>query len=203
MRQLRAAKTAASEDLTLIEDFANTWECDPKTVEKWTEIVYLAFDVSLPKSGSFPEWGVKLLEVVAKHISKKATLYYAETQETRRLKATELIKKIRHLRQEGHFQEFQNFQNFQNSQNFQEAEPDEDGDLAIVAEMGAIARQQDNELLQIKQQIENREDAIVEEVATFIEQTDTRKKAKLARRLHLRQLPNTSTGDAIDVSVRG
>lgn len=49
MRQLRAAKTAPSDTLTSIEHVADTWEVDPKTVEK-----------------------------------KKATLYFAETQEARR-----------------------------------------------------------------------------------------------------------------------
>lgn len=203
MPQLRAAKTAPSDTLTDMQHIADTWEVDPKTVEKWTEIVYLAFDVQLPKAGPFPVWGVKLLEIVGKHISKKATLYYAETQETRRLKGTEFIKKMRHMRQEGHFQEFQNFQNFQKSQNFQpDSEPDEDEDLEILAEMGALARQQDNELLNIKQQIEQREDEIVEDVASFIENTDNRKKAKLARRLKTRAMQSTSTGQVIDTTVR-
>lgn len=203
MRQLRAAKTASSDSLTDIQHVADTWEVDPKTVEKWTEIVYLAFDVQLPKSGPFPLWGVKLLEIVGKHISKKATLYFAETQEARRLKATEFIKKIRHMRQEGHFEEFQNFQNFQKSQNFQsDDEPDEDEDLEILAEMGAIARQQDNELLNIKRQIEQREDEIIDEVATFIQNTDNRKKSKLARRLKTLASQSTSTGQVIDTTVR-
>lgn len=203
MRQLRAAKPATTDTLTDIQHFADTWEVDPKTVEKWTEIVYLAFDVQLPKSGPFPAWGVSLLELVGKHISKKATLYFAETQEARRLKATEFIKKIRHMRKEGHFQEFQNFQNFQKSQNLQpDDEPDEDEDLEILAEMGAIARQQDNELLTIKRQIEQREDEIVEDVATFIENTDNRKKAKLARRLKTRQLSTVPTGQIIEATVQ-
>lgn len=199
MRQLRAAKAAPSDTLTSIEHVADTWEVDPKTVEKWTEIVYLSFDVALPKTGPFPEWGVRLIEIVAKHISKKATLYFAETQEARRLKGTELIKKIRHMRKEGHFDEFEQFRNFQKFQNFQ---PDEDDDeLELLATMGATARQQDSEINNIKRTIEAREDEQIDELVDFMGQSDQRKMTKLAQRLKQRQLTG-STGQVIDTSVR-
>lgn len=200
MRQLRGAKTAPSEELTTIGDFADRWEINTKTVENWTEVIYLAFDIQLPKSGPFPEWGVKLLEILAKHISQKATLYFAETQENRRLKSSEFIKKIRHMRQEGHFQEFQKFQKFQNSPQFQPDE--EEDDLEAIAELGSVARKQDEEIQRAMGVFEQREDEQIERLASFIENTDQRKMSKLARRLKTRSITGTSTDEALDVSFR-
>ena len=56
MRQLKSTKPASSEDLTDIQHIADTWEVDPKTIGKWADIIYLAFDISLPKAGPFPMW---------------------------------------------------------------------------------------------------------------------------------------------------
>lgn len=202
MRQLRGAKPNPSDTLTPIADFADRWEVDPKTVEKWVEIVYLAFDVTLPKTGMLPDWGCKMLDIVAKHISKKATLYFAETQEQRRLKGVEFVRKIRALRKEGHFTEFEQFRLGQPTPHLNDLNDDEDEGLEILSEMGAIARQQDNELLTIKQEIERREDDQIEEIATFIEQSDQRKMSKLARRLQTRRIPQQTTQDAIDTTFR-
>ncbi len=200
MKQLQGTKPIPSKDLISVEHLADTWEVDPKTIGKWTDLIYLAFDIQLPKSGPYPLWGVQLIELCAKHISKRATLYFAETQETRRLKANEFIRKIRHLRQEGHFQEFQQFRKFQNSQNLQPDE--EDDELETLSELAAIAQTQDEQLFNAQQVFEAREDEQIEKLATFIEQTDQRRMSKLARRLKQRQLQGTSTDQAIDVSFR-
>ncbi len=79
MKQLQETKPAPSKDLISVEHLADTWEVDPKTIGKWTDLIYLAFDIQLPKSGPYPIWGVQLIELCAKHISKKATFYFAET----------------------------------------------------------------------------------------------------------------------------
>ncbi len=199
MPNLQRAKAPPSEELILIDHLANVWEVDPKTIAKWTDIIYLAFDIALPKSGPYPDWGVQLIELCAKHISKKATLYFAETQEARRLKANEFIRKIRHLRQEGHFQEFSQFRKFQNSQlQLDEAEDE----LDTLSELASIAQTQDEQLYNAQQVFEAREDEQIEKLATFIEQTDQRRMSKLARRLKQRQLQGTPTDQAIDVSFR-
>ncbi len=200
MPNIQRAKIPPSEELIPVEHLANVWEVDPKTIAKWTDIIYLAFDIALPKSGPYPDWAVQLIDLCAKHISKKATLYFAETQETRRLKASEFIRKIRHLREEGHFQEFRQFQKFQNFQ----PEPDEDQDdeLETLTELATIAQTQDEQLFNAQQVFEAREDEQIEKLATFIENTDQRRMSKLARRLKQRQLQGTPTDQAIDVSFR-
>jgi len=200
----RQLKQAPSEDLVSIEHVADTWEVDPNTVKKWTDIIYLAFDVRISKVGPFPMWSVQLLELCAKHISKKASLYFAETQELRRLKGNEFIRKIRHLRQEGHFQEFQKFQKFQNFQGLQTDQPEEqDDELEALAELAAIAEVQDEQLFKAQQTFEAREDEQIDKLATFMENSDKRRMGKLARRLKTRQLSADTTADqALDVSFR-
>lgn len=200
MRQLQRAKSPQGEDLMSVDHVADTWEVDPKTIGKWADIIYLAFDIQLPKSGPFPMWAVQLLELCGKHISKRATLYFAETQETRRLKATEFVRKIRHLRQEGHFQEFRQFQKFQNFQAPQD--DDQDDELETLTELAAIAQTQDEQLYNAQKAFEDREDEQIEKLATFIEKTDERRMTKLARRLKQRQLAGTPTDEAVDVSFR-
>lgn len=200
MPQLQRAKSPPSEGLTSVEHLADTWEVDPKTIGKWVDIIYLAFDISLPKSGPYPMWGVQLIDLCGKHISKRATLYFAETQEARRLKANEFIRKIRHLRQEGHFEELQRFRQFQNSQDVQHNE--EEDEIDTLSELAAIAQTQDEQLFNAQQMFEAREDEQIEKLATFIEGTDQRRMSKLARRLQQRQIQGTSTDQAIDVSFR-
>jgi len=200
MPNLQRTKAPPDEGLTSVEHLADTWEVDPKTIGKWTDILYLAFDIRLPKAGPYPIWGVQLIELAAKHISKKATLYFAETQETRRLKASEFIRKVRHLRQEGHFREFQQFQKFQNFQ--PEVDDDQDDELEALTELAAIAQTQDEQLYNAQRTFEAREDEQIEKLATFIEGTDQRRMGKLARRLKQRQLNGTPTDQAIDVSFR-
>lgn len=196
MRQL---KQAPSNDLVAIQHVADTWEVDPKTIGKWADIIYLAFDIRIPKVGPYPAWAVALLEICAKHISEKATLYFPETQEARRLKGNEFIKKIRHLRQEGHFQEFQQFQKFQN---FQSDQNEQDDELETLAELATIAETQDEQLFNAQQAFEAREDEQIEKLVTFIENSDQRRMGKLARRLKTRQLEGTTADQALDVSFR-
>ena len=197
MRQL---KQATSSDLVAIQHVADTWEVDPKTIGKWTDIIYLAFDIRIPKVGPYPTWAVALLEICAKHISEKATLYFPETQEARRLKGNEFIKKIRHLRQGGHFQEFQQFQKFQN---FQQQPDDQDDELETLVELAAIAETQDEQLFNAQQTFEAREDEQIEQLVGFIENSQQRRMGKLARRLRTRQLPTDTTADqTLDASFK-
>jgi hypothetical protein len=166
--------------LTLIADIANAWGVSEKAVQNWVEFVYQAFDVLLPKAGPYPEWGVRLLEITAKHVSIKASFYFAETGETRRLKGAEFIKKIRSMRQQGHFQEFQQFQNLRQTQ----AEVDED---QAVAELAAITRGIDQEVEQAKARIDRYADRKMDELADHIERTPLRMMGSLSDRLKQRR----------------
>lgn len=200
MPSIQRAKIPPGQELIPIDHLASVWEVDPKTIAKWTDIIYLAFDIALPKSGPYPDWAVDLIDLCGKHISKRATLYFAETQEARRLKANEFIRKIRHLRQEGHFQEFKQFQKFPNLQ--PDAIDEENDELEILSELATIAQTQDEQLFNAQKTFEAREDEQIEKLATFIEQTDLRRMSKLAKRLKQRQLQGTPTDQAIDVSFR-
>lgn len=195
-------KLKPSEGLTAIEDFANAWGVSHKTVQNWVEFTYQAFEILLPSAGPFPEWGIQLLTLCAKHVSEKASLYFTETGEKRRLKGTEYVRKIRALRQDGHFQEFEQFRNFQKFQNFDPGEAAEQLEDEALGELGKVTRRSDSDLSRIKQTIETREDADIEELAEFIEDSDRRKMAKLVRRLQTGKLPGASMGQAIDVAYR-
>ncbi len=178
--------------LTPIGDIANAWGVSEKAVKNWCEFVYQAFDILLPAAGPYPEWGVKLLEITAKHISIKSSFYFAETGETRRLKGAEFINKIRSMRMQGHFQEFQQFQNLRPTQ----AEVDED---QAVAELAAITRGIDQEVEQAKARIDRYADRKMDELADHIERTPLRMMGSLSDRLkQRRQL--SGINDVIDVT---
>lgn len=199
------AKLKAADSPTPIEDFANAWGVSPKTVQNWVEFVYQGFEILLPSSGPFPEWSVQLLTLCAKHVSEKASLYFAETGERRRLKGTEFVKKIRSLRSQGHFKEFDQFRHFQQFQNFNPDQTAEELEDETLAELGTLTRQGDLDLNRIKETIEAKEDAEIEELAEFIEDSDRRKMGKLIRRLQTGKLPDasetsTSISEAIDVA---
>jgi hypothetical protein len=183
--------------MTSIEDFANAWGVSTKTVQNWVEFTYQAFEILLPSSGPFPDWAVQLLAGCAKHVSEKASLYYAETGEKRRLKGTEFVKKVRALRQAGHFQEYEQFRNFQKFQPPSEATELEDETLTAL---GSITRQSDIDMNRIKTQIEAREDEEIEDLANFIESSDQRKMSKLVRRLQTGKPTEASINEAIDVA---
>lgn len=201
MAQAKQLKQAA-DNLTSIEDFATAWGVTTKTVQNWVEFTYQGFEILLPSSGPFPDWAIELLTFCAKHVSEKSALYYAETNERRRLKGTEYVKKIRALREEGHFENFQKFQNFQNFQNFQTNETAQELEDDALAALGSIARGSDSDLSRIKRTIEEQEDAEIEELAAFIENRDNRKLSKLARRLQTGKPSQASIGEAIDVSFK-
>jgi hypothetical protein len=186
-----------TEDMTSIEDFANAWGVSTKTVQNWVEFTYQAFEILLPSSGPFPDWAVQILSGCAKHVSEKANLYYAETGERRRLKGTEYVKKVRALRQAGHFAEFEQFRNFQKFQPLGESSELEDETLGVL---GSMTRQSDVDLNRIKTTIEAREDAEIEELANFIEDSDQRKMSKLVRRLQTGKPTTASVSEAIDVA---
>lgn len=183
--------------MTSIEDFANAWGVSTKTVQNWVEFTYQAFEILLPSSGPFPDWAVELLSGCAKHVSEKASLYFAETGERRRLKGTEYVKKVRALRAQGHFAKFEQFQQFQKFQPVEEATELEDETLSAL---GSITRQSDIDLDRIKTTIEAREDAEIEELAHFIEESDQRKMAKLVQRLKTGKPAAASVREAIDVA---
>lgn len=186
-----------TEGMTSIEDFANAWGVSTKTVQNWVEFVYQAFEILLPSNGPFPDWAVELLKGCAKHVSEKASLYFAETGERRRLKGTEFVKKVRALRAQGHFSEFDQFRNFQKFQPTGEAGELEDETLGVL---GAITRQSDTDLNRIKTTIEAREDAEIEDLANFIEGSDQRRMSKLVRRLQTGKPSTASVNEAIDVA---
>lgn len=192
-----AQKLKPNEGLIPIEDVAAAWGVDPRTIKNWCEFVYQSFEIMLPSGGPFPEWGVQLLNLTAKHVSEKASLYFSETGERRRLKGSEFVKKIRSLRAEGHFQEFQKFQKFQNFRPEGNAEDLEDETLAELAE---LTRQEDETVHRIKETIERREDEQIEELADFIEDGDRRKMSKLVRRLRTGKASTASIANAIDVA---
>lgn len=180
------------EKTTPIVDVANAWGVSEKAVKNWVEFVYQAFDVLLPAAGPYPEWGVKLLELTAKHISEKSSFYYSETGETRRLKSVEFIKKIRLLRQAGHFQEFQKFQNFQKS-------PEESEEDDALAGMASITRGIDQEVEQAKARIDNYADQKMGELGDYIDRTPLRMLGMLGERLASRR-KISGIGDVIDVT---
>lgn len=201
-----AKQLKATDQLTPIADFATAWGVNEKTVQNWVEFTYQAFEIILPNSGPYPEWGVQLLTLCAKHVSAKASMYFAETGERRRLRGSEYVQKIRRLIAEGHFQEFQQFRRNGNFQNFQEAEALED---ELLAEVGAIVRGEDDEIDQIQRSIAAKEDQRVEQLANFIEEAPQRKMGKLLQRLQagkalqeVRRDAAPSLSPAIDVAFK-
>jgi hypothetical protein len=188
-----------------IADFATTWGVSEKTIANWCEFTYQAFEIVLPSSGALPDWGVQLLTLCAKHVSQKASLYFAETGERRRLKGSEFIAKIRQLRTAGHFQEFQKLQKFQNSQALEPAAELED---ELLAEVGQLTREGDQRIAQLKQAIEQREDQQVSELVEFVEGSDHRMLSKLTARLKTNKAlkgitdPSPRIDDAIEVAYQ-
>lgn len=189
-----------------VDDVATAWGVTPRTINNWCEFIYQGFEIMLPSSGPFPAWAVDLLNLCAKHISEKSSLYFAETGEKRRLKGSEFIAKIRRLRSEGHFQQFQQFQQFQNFSNFQETADELENEL--LAEVGELTRTAETRIGQMKEAIEQREDQQIEELAQFVEDSDRRKLGKLKQRLQSSKLlrdvqpARPSISDAIDVAYR-
>lgn len=167
-------------NLTTIDDLATAWGVSPKTVQNWAEFVYQAFEIIVPANGPYFDWGVALLTITAKHVGAKAAMYTAETGEKRRLKGTEFVEKIRRLRAEGHFEEFRQFQNFQHSAPLPSAEDIEDG---LLAEVGQLTREGDQRMAKLRAAIAKREDEQVEQLVTFVEDSDHRLLGKLSARL--------------------
>lgn len=191
MAQIKQIKGA--DPLTSIDDIAAAWGVSEKTVQNWCEFVYQAFEVILPAKGPFPEWGVQLLTLTAKHVSVKASLYFAETGERRRLKGSEFVAKMRRLRSEGHFQEFQQFRNFQN---FQPLPPAEELEDELLAEVGQLTRESDERIAKLKRAIEQREESQVNELIEFVEDSDHRVLGKLTARLQASKLLKSVEGEA-------
>jgi hypothetical protein len=185
MVQAKQLKGSAASDLTPIADIAAAWGVSEKTIANWCEFTYQAFEIILPSAGPYPDWAVQLLTLCAKHVSVKANLYHAETQERRRLKGSEFVAKMRRLRSQGHFQEFQKFRNFQNSPALPDAEELED---ELLAEVGSLTREGDERINKLKQAIAQREDQQVEELVEFVENSDHRVLSKLASRLQTSRL---------------
>jgi hypothetical protein len=189
---VQSKERLTSSSLTPIDDIANAWGVSSKAVNNWVEFVYQAFDVLLPANGPYPEWGVKLLEITAKHISVKSSFYFAETGETRRLKSAEFIKKIRSMRQQGHFQEFEKFRNFQKSQD----EIDED---EAVASLGALTRGIDEQVQKAKETVDAYADRKMDELAEHIERTPFRMLGSLTDRVNARRMLSNSQNSVQDV----
>jgi hypothetical protein len=194
-----------SDGLTPIADIAKAWGVSEKTISNWCEFVYQSFEVMLPVNGPYPQHGVELLKLCGKHISEKASLYHAETGEKRRLRGTEFVQKMRKLRTEGHFQEFTQFQQNGNFQNFQPEEAEDN----LLAELGSIARTEDDEISRVYRAIDATENQRIEELATFIEEAPQRKMGKLVQRLQAAKAIREARSDeapslspAVDVTYR-
>lgn len=196
----RSLKPAVTEDLTPIEAIADNWGVSTKTVNNWVEFIYQAFEIMLPISGPFPGWGVQLLDLVGKHISSKAALYFSETGEIRRLKGSEFINKIRLLRQQGHFGELQKFQNFRQYQEEKEELDELELENEALAEFASITRGQDQSVAGIKATIERKEDEEIDELINFLEDSDRRKMIKLVSRLKGRKLSAGSLNQTINTT---
>ena len=177
---------------TNLSDFTNAWEVNDRTVKNWVTYVYQAFDIILPAGGPFPDWSVRLLELTAKHISKKANFYYAETK---RLTSVQFVKKMRSLRSSGHFNEFDQFRNFQKSQNYQ---PADNGDQALAG-LGEITQNIDSEFDQAQAAVSAYEDQKVDEFVEFVEAAPRRIMGKLGQRLQQNRY-NSGIGDVVDVA---
>lgn len=204
IKPLKDPETSIEDRLMTIADIANAWGVSEKTVSNWAEFVYQAFEIILPASGPYPEWGVKLLSIAAKHVSAKASAYTSETGERRRLKGSEFIAKIRRLRSEGHFAEFQQFQNFRNAATLPTAEDLED---ELVAEVGALTRETDERFAKLKSAIVQREEQQVNDLVGFVESSDHRVLGKLTSRLAANKMLKGVTDeqpsiDAIEVAYQ-
>lgn len=175
-----------------IADVANAWGVSEKAIKNWVEFVYQAFDVLLPGAGPYPEWGVDLLNITGKHVSEKASFYFAETGESRRLKSAEFIRKIRKMRLDGHFQEFQKFQNSRMTQ----AEVDED---EAVAGMAAITRGIDQEVERAKAKVDQYATKKMDELGDYIDRTPLRMLGMLGDRMERRSQIG-GVNDVIDVT---
>jgi hypothetical protein len=179
-----------SEQLTPIADVAKDWSVSEKTISNWVEFIYQGFDVVLPSNGPFPDWGVELLTLCGKHVSSKASLYFAETGQKRRLKGTEFVTRVRALRQGGHFQDLQKHQNLQESQ-----EPEDDLEDELFAEASQLSRQSTDEITEIKGIIEASEDRQVEGLVDFIKEPPNRKKRKLVNALRASDLRDAMSSE--------
>jgi hypothetical protein len=168
------------DQLTPIADFANAWGVTERTIQNWVEMTYQSFEIILPNAGPYPPYAIELLTLCAKHVSGKANMYYAETGERRRLRGTEYVAKMRRLRAEGHFQ---NFEKFRKGSVNQELAPAAELEDDLLAEVGQIVREGDEQLEQIYTAIDSKENQAAEGLATFIEESPTRMIHKTMQRL--------------------
>jgi hypothetical protein len=177
------ATYATSTTQLTIDQVAERWGVSSKSIEAWTETVYQAFGVKLPKKGPFTLDDLVLLDEVGKHVSAKAVQYFDETGETRRLKAAEFVKKTREAMQNS--EKFQNFQNFQEDERSPEtyAPVGEASEDEAFGELGLVVREMRSETAAVVRTVEQWEDQQIEQVANFIEDTPNRMLRKLAQRL--------------------
>ncbi|KAM3112784.1 hypothetical protein [Phormidesmis sp. 146-33] len=181
---------------TSIAQMAEKWQVGEKTIENWTEFSYQAFGHSIPKRGPFYYIDGFLLDLVGMHVSKRASEFYRQTGESKRLKGGEFVEKVRSCFASRNFNPFSKVQNFgeileilAQSKTTESADQDDedDGELddQTYASMSAIVRTATSELSQIKQTILRHEDQELEDLASIIKNAKQRRMRKLAQLLDL------------------
>jgi DNA-binding transcriptional regulator YiaG len=189
--------TATYADVEMsIAQMAEKWGVGEKTIENWTEFVYQAFGHSIPKRGAFYYVDTFLLDLVGMHVSKKASEFYRQTGESKRLKGSDFVEKVRGCFEARNFNKFSKIPGFleileilaqsRTVEDMPEAdEDDSELDDTTYASMSAIVRSATSELSQIKQTILRHEDQELEEIADIIRNSQQRRMKKLAGLLNV------------------
>lgn len=183
--------TATYADVEMsIAQMAQKWGVGEKTIENWTEFVYQAFGHSIPKRGSFYYVDTFLLDLVGMHVSKKASEFYRQTGESKRLKGSDFVEKVRSCFESRNFNAFSKIQNFAEileilaqTRTEEAIDPDDDDqdlDDVTYASMSAIVRATTSEVSQYRQAILRNEDQELRELADTIKNTKNRRARKLA-----------------------
>ncbi|MCY7278122.1 MAG: hypothetical protein LH702_31395 [Phormidesmis sp. CAN_BIN44] len=189
--------TATYADVEMsIAQMAEKWGVGEKTIENWTEFVYQAFGHHLPKRGAFHYVDSFLLDLVGMHVSKRASEFYRQTGESKRLKGGDFVEKVRGCFESRNFNAFSKVQNFgeileilAQSKTAESVDQDDDNDDELddqtYASMSAIVRTTTSELSRVKQTILRHEDQELEELAGIIKNSKQRRTRKLAALLNI------------------
>jgi|GEM_PF-1240395 len=181
---------------TSIAQMAEKWQVGEKTIENWTEFSYQAFGHSIPKRGAFYYVDTFLLDLVGMHVSKRAPEFYRQTGESKRLKGSDFVEKVRSCFESRNFNKFSKVQNFAEileilaqTRTTESADHDDSDESEFddqsYASMSAIVRTATSELSQIKQTILRHEDQELADLADIIKNSKQRRMRKLAGLLNV------------------
>ena len=178
-----------------IAAMAEKWQVGEKTIENWTEFSYQAFGHSIPKRGAFYYVDTFLLDLVGMHVSKRAPEFYRQTGESKRLKGSDFVEKVRSCFESRNFNKFSKVQNFaeileilaqtRTTDVDHDDEDESEFDDQSYASMSAIVRTATSELSQIKQTILRHEDQELADLADIIKNSKQRRMRKLAGLLNV------------------